>query len=309
MRRLTALLLGMFLAVCSMAQVTMPDTYRLQPEDLLRIQVYAQGTDFELLVDVPVGQDGNITVPFVGVMPATGLTTDELANNIRARFQQEFRLRDPKIGVALLSARQRKAGVTGAVNRPGTFVMRPGATVLDLLADAGGFIPDRADLRRATLRRKGSDEIIPLDLYALMVQMDTSQNYPIMDGDTLNVPANVRNRIFVLGAIRAPGEYAFREQMTVLDAFVTSGGPIDRVTKASDIKIFRRDLSAPGGTRTLKVDLVRFLERNDYIQNIELEPGDVIYVGKTQNLDPALVRQIADALFILDRVGIRLFSF
>jgi len=87
------------------------------------------------------------------------------------------------------------------------------------------------------------------------------------------------------------------------------GGPIDRVTKASDIKIFRRDLSAPGGTRTLKVDLVRFLERNDYIQNIELEPGDVIYVGKTQNLDPALVRQIADALFILDRVGIRLFSF
>jgi len=113
MRRLTALLLGMVLAVCSMAQVTMPDTYRLQPEDLLRIQVYAQGTDFELLVDVPVGQDGNITVPFVGVMPATGLTTDELANNIRARFQQEFRLRDPKIGVALLSARQRKAGVTG----------------------------------------------------------------------------------------------------------------------------------------------------------------------------------------------------
>jgi protein involved in polysaccharide export with SLBB domain len=45
MRRLTALLLGMVLAVCSMAQVTMPDTYRLQPEDLLRIQVYAQGTD------------------------------------------------------------------------------------------------------------------------------------------------------------------------------------------------------------------------------------------------------------------------
>ncbi|MBX3095793.1 MAG: polysaccharide biosynthesis/export family protein [Fimbriimonadaceae bacterium] len=288
---------------------TLPDTYRLQQEDLLRLQIFASGTEIQLAVDVPVGPDGNITAPFVGSVRAQGLTVSELAENLRVKYIENLKVREPQIGITILQYRRIQAAIDGAVLRPGQYQMRPGDRLMELLAQGGGVVQDRADLRRVTFRRRQTEEVIPIDLYALLIQGDMSQNYSLMDGDVLTVPADSRNVIFVFGKVQRPGAYPYREPLTVLDAFITAGSEIPGQSKISDIKIIRPSPFAPGGYVTIKVDLIKFLNKGDYSQNIALLPGDIVNVGSTRYLDPAFVNQIANALFILDRAGIRLFRF
>lgn len=310
MQRIVLSLTALLLCLVAWAQPgTVSDTYRLQPEDVLRVQIYAPGTEVQIAIELPVGPDGNVTAPFVGSIRAEGLTVSELAENLRLKYIEVLKLRDPVVGISILQFRRTQASIDGAVNRPGPYQMRPGDRILELLAQGGGVIQDRADLRRATLRRRDTEEVIPIDLYSLLIQGDTSQNYLLKDGDVLTVPADSRNVVFIFGKIQRPGAIPFREQMTVLDAYVTAGAEIPGQTKASDIRIFRPSPFAPGGYQLIKVNLVRFMNNGDFSQNITLQPGDVIYVGSTNYLDPNFVRQIADAIFILDRIGLRLFRF
>jgi len=302
-----SILIMLLLSVFAFAQTSENEAYRLQAEDVIRIQVIAAGTDVSINVEVPIGIDGNVAAPFIGNLPAVGKTVSELASDLRSRYITELRLRDPRVGVTISQFRRIQASIVGFVQRPGTFPFRKGERLLDLLSQGGGIIPDRSDLRRATLQRKDSGEVIPVDLYAMLVRGDTSQNYELKDGDTLVVPEETRNRVYVFGAVSQAGVIPYREPMTVLDAFITVGAGIPTVTKLSDVTIFRKN--ATGQLQRIKVDLVKYIDGRDITQNVNLQPGDTVYVGQTNRLDANFVRQIADALFIFDRLGVRLFRF
>ncbi len=185
-------------------QTTVPltATYRIQPEDILRVQVFNMP---QTAADVVVGRDGNITAPFTGIVRAAGKTTSELEEELRNKYIEKLRLRDPVVSVTIIRFRAVRATVGGAVIRGDVYELRPGDTLLSLLNRGGGADMTRADLRRATLRRAGSSELIPVDLYAMLVQGDTSQNFEIQDGDELSVPEERRrNRIDIQGAVQAP---------------------------------------------------------------------------------------------------------
>mgnify|MGYP002381997896 CR=1 FL=1 len=275
-------------------------TYRLQPDDVLRIQVYREQ---ETLAEVPVGRDGNIAAPFVGIIRVEGKTTAEVQQELTARYVQVLRLKDPKVSVIIVRYRAVRASVGGAVNRPGVYEMRPGDSLMALLTNGGGTVFDRADLRRATLRRKGSNELIPVDLYALQILGDTSQNYTIDDGDELNVPEETRNRILVQGSVAAPGLYPYKEPMTLQDAISQARGEIPRKSQLSKVIILRQNPGNPSQTIQITADYVRYVRKNDATQNVVLRPGDLVFVPQNNNPDFETISQLANTFFILDRLG------
>ncbi len=118
-------------------------------------------------------RDGRIEMPLLGDVAAYGLTPDELSARLVARLADGY-LRDPRVEVATL--RPRPFFVLGDVHRPGSYAHRPGMTVAEAIATAGGSLdPDapfevvitpagrERDTRRVDLDRT----LMPGDIVAL----------------------------------------------------------------------------------------------------------------------------------------------
>ncbi|MCK6632686.1 MAG: SLBB domain-containing protein [Fimbriimonadaceae bacterium] len=274
------------------------ETYRLQPEDIIRIQVY---NETQINAELPVGIDGKVSAPFVGIIQAAGRTTAEIEAELARLYIDKLRLREPRVAVTIIRFRQLKATVGGSVSRPGTYEVRPGDTVITLLNYGGGAIPDRADLRRATLRRAGSNEKIPLDLYSVLMRGDTSQNYEVQDGDELLIPEESSSRILVIGTVSQPGSYLYREPMTLADALSMARGEVPTRSKLSEITIIRKAPGMPGQYVRLKANFVNFVRKGDFTQNVMLEPGDLVFVPSTKTPDIGQVTNSLIAANILER--------
>lgn len=285
--------------------------YRLRVEDVLRIQVYGQA---QLTSETPVATDGTVSPAFLEPTLAAGKTIKELIDDLTIQYRDRIRLRDPLVSVTVVQFRPLRASISGSVQRPGVYTFREGDTIKTLVGFGGGAIPNNADLRRATLQRAGSRELIPVDLYAMLNNGDTSQNYPLKDGDDLQVPEGKNLVVKVLGKVQQPGLYPFREQMTVADALALSRGEVVGRSRLSKTLVIRERAGVPGDYQYIGVDYVRFIRQGDVTQNIQLQPGDLIWVPETNTPDFNTIRAIADVAFVFDRVaaglfGARLFRF
>jgi polysaccharide export outer membrane protein len=279
--------------------------YRFRAEDFIKVQVYGQQ---QLTAEMPVGDDGTITPPFAGAVVAAGKTVAQLTADLASIYQERVRIREPLVSITILRYRENKASVGGFVQRPGTYPVRSGDRVHNLLSVGGGPVPDRSDLKRATLQRAGSRELIPIDLYALLYRNDTSQNYEVRDGDTLNVPEGINLFVKVQGKVQAPGLYAYKEPMTVADAISQARGEVVGRSRLSKVLFIRQKAGQPNQYSYLNVDYVRFIRTGDITQNIELLPGDLVWVPETNTPDFQQIAAIANVGFILDRVGSGLFG-
>ena len=279
-------------------------TYRLQPEDVIRIQVY---NEQDIMAVLPIGPDGNLSAPFVGTIRAEGKTTGELEAELTEAYRSRLGLRDPIVSVTIEQYRQIRATIGGAVPMPGVYEMKPGDDIIALFARGGGRMRDNStDLRRCMLKRKDSSEMIPIDLYAMLSEGDLSQNYELRDGDQLEVAQSDSNRIIVIGRVQTPGTYPYKEPMSVMDAISLGRGEIDFRSKLSSVKVIRQLPGRPGEYVTIECNLVNFMNKGDHAQNIALKPGDIVEVPDSGNLNFSQVTSIANIVFILDRFGFKL---
>jgi polysaccharide export outer membrane protein len=274
--------------------------YKLKPEDVVRIQVFNQQ---QIGADIPVGIDGYIGAPFVGNIKVEGKTVSEVEAELYKLYVSKLKLRDPIVSVSIISYRKLKANVTGTVQRSTEFYFRPGDTIMTLYSASGGEVPDQSDLRKATLRRQGSKELIPIDLYAMTVLGDNSQNFELQDGDILDVPREQRNRVLVMGAIRSPGLYPYRETMRLADAISIAGGEIRYLSRFSKTFILREMPGRPGEYLRINADFVKFVKGGDYAQNVKLMPGDLVYIPETNNPDPSQLQSIVNSAFVINTFG------
>jgi len=280
-------------------------TYRLRVEDMLRVQVYAKP---ELTTEGPISQDGTFTASFLDPVQAEGMTVKELIASLTTLYADKVRLRDPLISVVIIKFREMRATVGGYVQRPSTYPIRQGDTITSLLNQGGGAVPGRADLRRATLRRKDSRELIPVDLYSILYRNDTSQNYEIFDGDELNVPEGQNLTIKVQGKVMSPGIYPYKEPMTLADAISTARGEVSGRSRLSQTMIIRERTGQPGQYSYIKADYVRYIRSGDVTQNVVLQPGDLIWVPETNTPDVSYISGLANVAYIIDRFGGALFG-
>ena len=270
------------------------DVYRLQPEDLVRILVY---NEQQASADVPVGKDGYISAPFVGLVKVAGKTTAQVESELVNLYKTSLRIRDPRVSVTIIKFRTLKATVGGFVGRPGQFEIRPGDTLVSLINQGGGPVPDRADLRRATFRRANSSELIPVDLYAMLNKGDTSQNYKLLDGDELNIPEETNLRISIQGAVAQPGTFPYKEPMTLADAISLAHGEIPVKSMFSRVLIIREQQGRPGQFLRIQANYVKFIKEGDNSQNVPLLPGDLIVVPQTKTPDLQQISQFISVFF------------
>lgn len=91
----------------------------------------------------------------------------------------------------------------------------------------------------------------------------------------LNLRSVGSQKVWLLGAVRAPGVYPLSVPTTLLDALTAAGGVPS--TGADDGGDFQRSFVMRNGT-LIPVDFARLLKQGDLGQNIYLAPGDFVFL-------------------------------
>lgn len=131
---------GLLIAGCTAGHnlPPLPDyqagAYRLGVGDLLRILTFGEE---QLTGEYRVDDQGQIAMPLIGGMPASGKSAKQLESDIsRALVKGDF-LKNPHITVEVIA--YRPIFVLGEVAKPGQYPYQPGMTFLTAIAVAGGF--------------------------------------------------------------------------------------------------------------------------------------------------------------------------
>jgi polysaccharide export outer membrane protein len=183
--------------------------------------------------------------------------------------------------------------VEGEVTKPGRYRLKGEVHVLDALATAGG-LTEHASVTRAQLVR-ASNQTEPLFLDSLLLRQDMSRNIVLQPGDTLMIPQETNNRVFVVGDVPNPGVFTLAGEMTTLQVVAMAGGPVPRgLGTARTAYILRRPTDSPGvvagPTKTgtpatsgtpISVDLQAAMRGGDAGHDVPVQPGDVIVVPQT----------------------------
>jgi polysaccharide export outer membrane protein len=161
--------------------------YRIGPEDVLAISVWQNA---ELSRNVPVRPDGKISVPLVNDVQAAGLTPMELRESLIVKLR-EF-MPTAEVSVVVTEMNSFKVSVIGEVKRSERYRLRGPATVLDVLAMAGGFQDWANRDRIVVLRlRSGPDrdfERIPFDYKKVVTPGGETANFKVQPDDIIVVP-------------------------------------------------------------------------------------------------------------------------
>ena len=146
--------------------------YAIRPSDQLRVQVY---DDPNITGEYQVDSSGFISIPLAGRIKASGLTLGQLERAIAARLSDGV-LKKPNVSVQILA--YGPIYVHGEVKRAGEFPYKPGLTVLDAVALAGGYTY-RAYERVAYVTRAGSD---------IEIEYPLDRSIRVYPGDNIRIP-------------------------------------------------------------------------------------------------------------------------
>lgn len=143
-------------------------------------------------------------------------------------------------------------------------------TLLEALTAAGGPTPS-AYLGGAYVVRNG--KVLLVNFYELIVKGNTDEDIPLLAGDTIYIPDDRDQRVFILGEVAKQSAVPIGNRLTLLEAIAMAGG-FTRDAKKSAIMVMRGNLSAP---EILQVDG----EDLGPSVNIPLQRGDIIYVAQS----------------------------
>ena len=111
-----------------------PAPYQIAAGDRLVVNVWNQPP---LSGEVLVRPDGSITMPLVGDVQVVGATPQQAAEAVARKLTGM--VVEPHVAVSLSGTHAPTVSVLGEVQQAGTFELRPGEGVLEVLARAGGL--------------------------------------------------------------------------------------------------------------------------------------------------------------------------
>lgn len=168
------------------AQPTLFDGYRIGSADVLTIHVWQQ---LELTRTVTVRPDGMITFPLLGDMHVVGMTPLELRDTLAGDLIEYVSIIPSEITVSVDAINSYTVSVLGEVNNPGRFSFQSQVTILDVLAEAGGFTAFAAP-RRIVLLRQEANQVrrIPFDYRDVTRARGNNGQLIVLPGDIVIVP-------------------------------------------------------------------------------------------------------------------------
>jgi protein involved in polysaccharide export with SLBB domain len=243
--------------------------YLIGPGDVLNIEVWNHP---DVSRDVVVDDRGEIKLPPVRRMSVMAFTTYQLEEEL-TKFLSVY-LIDPIVFVTIKEFNSQRIIALGEITS-GMYSLKRRTTLVELLGEIGGPTAN-ADVSRIKLIKKDG-QVFTYDLNELINDPKKGNEGLVSGGDTIFVPPLELQRISVLGQVNNPKMITVKGKLTLVEAITQAGGFNENAVKSS-VVVLRGELGALKGYR---VDMNRILKKGDIGLNIELEPGDIVYVPKS----------------------------
>jgi polysaccharide biosynthesis/export protein len=261
---------------------TTASSYPLGPGD--RVAISALHVE-EINGNFAIGETGEISLPMLGRIHVSGLTTEQLETELVRRLKDY--VVNPQAAVSVSEYGSQPVSVFGAVVHPGTYQLRGKDRLTDVLALAGGLRPDagrtikikrRKDGRSPSLMEsgEGDPELVSLEVSVASV-MDSGglgRSTRVLPHDVVLV--SQPESVYILGEVEKPGSFPLNERanLPILQAISLAGG-IKSTGIAHKAKILRLD--AAGRLRTEQpVNITRILSGRD--EDLALKANDILFV-------------------------------
>jgi polysaccharide export outer membrane protein len=254
------------------------------PGDLVQIQIFDAP---ELSQQARITDAGDVPLLMGGNVKVAGLTPEQAQDAIAKALVDAHYLVNPRVSVTVMQYATENVSVIGEVRTPGAYPITTGRTVAEVIALAGGLMPD-AD-RSIVIQRHGTGEMLTYFLSNAplvtpdsvapgvnMVKASTlvTRNTLIYPGDTVRVAR--AELVYALGDVRTPGGvpmYNNDSPLTVLQLISTVGGT-NHSAVPSKARIIRR--TPDGGFQQIFIPLSDMQKGKK--PDMTLQANDIIYV-------------------------------
>ncbi|KPG01691.1 sugar ABC transporter substrate-binding protein [Rhodopseudomonas sp. AAP120] len=254
--------------------------------------------NYVTIPDQAIDNDGFITVPYAGQIPAAGRTALAIQNSIVERIRN--RAIEPQAVVAMSTQRTSLISVLGEVNTPARYpasAAGAGDRVLDAITRAGG-IKGQGFETWVMLEREGKRATVPFE----NLVMSPPNNIYVRPGDRIYVYRE-QQKFMAFGASGQSGEFNFDAwRINLGEAVGKAGGLLDNQADPGAVFLYRREPREVAAQ--LGIDVSRY--RSDTIPVIFSisfkDPGgfflatkvmmknqDIIYVSNAKSVEATKV--------------------
>ena len=255
-----------------MASVTTParsgDTVlTLDGGDLLKVSVFGAPESDQ---QVRVGQDGNVSLNFIGSVHVAGLTTRQAQDLIAKKLVAGGYFAQPQVSIFVVEYATQGVSVMGEVLKPGVYPLLGSRRLFDVLSLAGGTGPKAG--RVVSISRREHPEAPRSVLLSNDPVESAKSNIDVFPGDTVVVSrAGV---VYVVGDVKKPSGVIMDNgtDMTVLQAIAMAEGT-NRTAKLNNAKLIR---TTPTGRQELPLPLKDMLSSK--APDMRLQAEDIIFV-------------------------------
>ncbi|MBU2568261.1 MAG: polysaccharide export protein, partial [Elusimicrobia bacterium] len=245
--------------------------YKIEQGDILAINVTPAE---EVSREVIVKPDGTISLPLVGSIKAEGMTAEELSRMLEKNLS--VYITGPKVSINMKHFSRRQIFVMGQINRAGAYEFRPGLRIFELISIAGG-LGKEASAKNIRVHRgeRENRKTFTVNLDEVIKSGDLSKDFALESGDIIEIPREPKS-VSVIGAVNSPGVYEWHGGMRVLDAISAAKGHSE-IASLGAVRVFRETSE---GKKRLKIVPVNKVLAGNTQHDIDLEPGDIVYVPK-----------------------------
>lgn len=261
-------------------------TYVLGTNDTfqLRVPEWEEVTDKTFRVE----SDGDVNLPFLGRVRASGMTIEALEKVLMKEIQPYIKA--SSVSISLVQVRPEVVYLLGAFRNPGAHQLLDRRHLADVVALSGGLAP--AASHRLRLTRRLSEGPIPLPiavvdnernissveivLTSLMEAQDPTEDLILRPFDTITALRN--EMIYISGEVAKPGAYELndRDSMTVMQAIALAGG-LNREAQPAKARVLRPVMDT-NRRAEIPIDLDRVF--SGLSSDFRLMANDALYVPR-----------------------------
>jgi polysaccharide export outer membrane protein len=184
-----------------------------------------------------VSQSGELFLPYLGRIPASGKTVAQLEKELVERFGKY--IRDPMLTVTVVELKSRPVTVNGAVRNPGIYQIDGGVSLYQLIALAGGvdqpgsvvtvtrpMSSGTINLPHAKWVNGGSSMIVELTLKEVLRPDSPAAELLLQPHDIVGVEKSHGRLIYIAGEVNTPGAIQMdtAESLSMTQAVAMVGG-------------------------------------------------------------------------------------
>ena len=193
---------------------------------------------------------------------------------INGNIYGNMQLRDQD--VIIVMPRKNMVELDSAVTNPGIYESKDGETIYDMIQFAGGPNPFSSNY-------VGIKKLESLNDSVAYVELDSTKNILVENGDLITIKSKFRSvaEVHILGKVKIPGKYNFRNNMMLSDLLDMAGGFEDTTFWKSVYQT--------------KAEIIRRDQNSRYEKIINFSPKGIINSIdkdiKLQNLDKVIIHE------------------